>query len=407
MSIKILMVCLGNICRSPLAEGILASKLPANVFTVDSAGTGNWHVGKQPDERAIAVAKKNKLDISLQKGKHFKASAFNEFDYIYVMDNSNYNDVIALAKNEEQKNKVQLILNELFPGENVDVPDPYYGLQNGFDAVFSMLDKSCEIIAEKLITKHSHKTEIKYEVKYEVKSTATRGKLYLIPTTLGECDPMDVLPQTVKRAIDFIDYYIVENEKTARKCIKSIHPEKVQASLKLSSLNKHTQVSEHSKMIQPCLEGKNIGLMSEAGCPGVADPGAVIVKLAHEKNIQVVPLVGPSSILLALMGSGMNGQSFAFNGYLPIDKIEKKAAIKNLEKLSQDKNQSQIFIETPFRNNKMLEDILQALQPNTNLCIAADITLPTEYIKTMRASEWKKATIDLHNRPAIFIIHKM
>lgn len=233
------------------------------------------------------------------------------------------------------------------------------------------------------------------------------GKLYLIPTTLGEMNPEDVLPQTVKRAIDFIDDYIVENEKTARKFIKSVHPEKVQSSLLISTLNKHTETAEYNKMIQPCLEGKNIGLMSEAGCPGVADPGAVIVKIAHEKGIQVVPLVGPSSILLAMMGSGMNGQSFAFNGYLPIDKSEKKSSLKNFEKLSQDKNQSQIFIETPYRNNKLLEDLLAVLQPSTHLCIATDITLPTEYIKTYRVSDWKKIKVDLHNRPTIFIIHKM
>lgn len=233
------------------------------------------------------------------------------------------------------------------------------------------------------------------------------GKLYLIPTTLGESDPMDVLPQTVKRAIDFIDYYIVENEKTARKSIKIVHPEKKQPDLKLSLLNKHTDAKEHVAMIAPCLQGINVGLMSEAGCPGVADPGAAIVKIAHEKGIQVVPLVGPSSILLALMGSGMNGQSFAFNGYLPIEKSEKKTALKNLEKLSSEKNQSQLFIETPYRNNKLLEDILQALQPNTHLCIACDITLPTEYIKTFRVADWKKIKVDLHNRPCIFIIHKM
>jgi 16S rRNA (cytidine1402-2'-O)-methyltransferase len=237
--------------------------------------------------------------------------------------------------------------------------------------------------------------------------TATIGKLYLIPTTLGDSDINDVLPQTIKRSIDFIDHYIVENEKTARKFIKGVQAEKVQASLILYTLNKHTEISEHNKMLAACLEGKNVGLMSEAGCPGVADPGAVIVKLAHEKGIQVVPLVGPSSILLAMMASGMNGQNFAFNGYIPIDKAEKKAALKNLEKLSQDKNQSQIFIETPYRNNKMLEDIIQALQPSTSLCVAADITLPTEFIKTMRASDWKKSKIDLHNRPTIFIIHKM
>lgn len=233
------------------------------------------------------------------------------------------------------------------------------------------------------------------------------GKLYLIPTTMGDCEPMDVLPQTVKRCLDFIDDYIVENEKTARKFIKSVQPEKVQASLRLSALNKHTEISEHNKMIQPCLEGKNIGLMSEAGCPGIADPGAAIVKIAHEKGIQVVPLVGPSSILLAMMASGMNGQSFTFNGYLPIDKSEKKSALKNLEKLSHDKNQSQIFIETPYRNNKLLEDLIQTLQPNTHLCIATDITLPTEYIKTLRVNDWKKTKVDLHNRPTIFIIHKM
>ncbi|MBN8643522.1 MAG: SAM-dependent methyltransferase [Flavobacteriales bacterium] len=241
------------------------------------------------------------------------------------------------------------------------------------------------------------------------------GKLYLIPVTLADTtsselakqsNPLDVLPETVKRTIEFIDYYIVENEKNARRFIKSILPEKVQASLHLSALNKHTQVSEHNQMLQPCLEGKNVGLMSDAGCPGVADPGAAIVKIAHEKGIQVVPLVGPSSILLAMMGSGMNGQSFAFNGYLPIDKGEKKVALKNFEQLSFSKNQSQLFIETPYRNNKLLEDVLQTLQPNTLLCIACDLTLPTEHIKTLRVADWKKTNIDLHNRPAIFIIHK-
>ena len=196
-----------------------------------------------------------------------------------------------------------------------------------------------------------------------------KGKLYLIPVTMGECEPMDVLAQTIPRAIELIQNYIVENEKTARKFIKSVVPNKVQADLILSTLNKHTEIVEHNKMIQPCLDGINVGLMSEAGCPGVADPGAVIVKLAHEKGIQVVPLVGPSSILMAMMASGMNGQSFAFNGYLPIDKSDKKVALKNFEKVSQDKNQSQLFIETPYRNNKLVEDLLQTLQPNTHLCI--------------------------------------
>ena len=147
--------------------------------------------------------------------------------------------------------------------------------------------------------------------------------------------------------------------------------------------------------------------MSESGCPGVADPGAAIVKLAHELGIRVIPLVGPSSILLALMASGMNGQSFAFNGYLPIDKTEKKTALKNYEKRSADLNQTQIFIETPYRNNKLLEDMLQTLQLSTYLCIASDITLSSEYIKTLRIQDWKKTKIDLHNRPTIFILHKL
>jgi protein-tyrosine phosphatase len=154
MPVKILMVCLGNICRSPLAEGILASKLPKNKFTVDSAGTGSWHIGRTPDERSISTAKKNKIDISRQKGRQFTTNDFESFDYIYVMDNSNYNDVISLSKNPEHRKKVQLILNELFPGENVDVPDPYYGLANGFEAVYQMLNDACDIIAEKLIAKY-------------------------------------------------------------------------------------------------------------------------------------------------------------------------------------------------------------------------------------------------------------
>lgn len=155
MPVKILMVCLGNICRSPLAEGILQSKLPRDQFIVDSAGTGNWHVGKQPDSRSIAIAKLRGLDISKQKGRQFTTKDFESNDYIFVMDNSNYKDVIQLAPNQEAKSKVSLILNDLFPNENVDVPDPYYGMEEGFSNVYGMLDEVCEIIAEKLIAKHS------------------------------------------------------------------------------------------------------------------------------------------------------------------------------------------------------------------------------------------------------------
>jgi 16S rRNA (cytidine1402-2'-O)-methyltransferase len=232
------------------------------------------------------------------------------------------------------------------------------------------------------------------------------GKLYLIPTTLGDNDPIEVLPLSVKKVIENTETFIVENEKTARRFIKKICPEKSQPALKLFVLNKHTDEIELPNFLIPCLNGIHIGLLSEAGCPGVADPGADVIKMAHDKNIKVVPLVGPSSILMAIMSSGMNGQSFTFNGYLPIDKAERKNEIKRLERISFDQNQSQIFIETPYRNNKMLEDLSMILDNNTNICVACDITLATEFIKTQTANNWKKNMVDLHKRPTIFIIHK-
>jgi 16S rRNA (cytidine1402-2'-O)-methyltransferase len=233
-----------------------------------------------------------------------------------------------------------------------------------------------------------------------------KGKLYLIPTTLGENEPLEVMPYSVRKMVELIDYYIVENEKSARRFIKKITPKKSQPSLVLMKLDKYADELETRTYLDACEQGISVGLLSEAGVPAVADPGATIVKLAHEKGIQVVPLVGPSSILLALMASGMNGQNFAFNGYLPIDKVDRKKAIKELERLSKDRNQSQIFIETPYRNEKMFSDLKSTLTPQTRLCIAADITLPDEYIKTYTIAEWKKQQPDLHKRPAIFIIQK-
>lgn len=232
------------------------------------------------------------------------------------------------------------------------------------------------------------------------------GTLYLIPVMLGDNPADEVLPMKVARIIELIDTYVVENSKVARKFIKAIVPTKSQPSLQLFELNKHTDSKELNTFIQPLLEGKNMGLMSDAGCPGIADPGAVVVKMAHEKGIKVVPLVGPSSILLSMMGSGMNGQSFTFNGYLPIDKSDKKTMLKNLEKWSLERNQSQIFIETPYRNNQLLEEMTQTLHPNTLLCIACDITLPTEFLQTKTISYWKKNKPELHKRPCIFILHK-
>lgn len=233
-----------------------------------------------------------------------------------------------------------------------------------------------------------------------------KGKLYLIPTTLGDSDPMKVLPAYVKDTIERLDHFIVENEKTARRFIKSILPEKSQPGLHLNTLNKHTAPQEIPTFLTPCNQGIDVGILSEAGCPGIADPGADVVKIAHNQGIQVVPLVGPSSILLTMMASGMNGQNFAFHGYLPIDKSARKNEIKKLERLSLEHNQAQIFIETPYRNDKLLKDLVSYLSPSTRLCIGCDVTLKTEYIKTQPISAWEKTATDLHKRPALFILQK-
>ena len=233
-----------------------------------------------------------------------------------------------------------------------------------------------------------------------------KGKLYLIPTTLGDNEPLEVLPLSVKKVIEELDCFIVENEKTARKFIKRITPRKSQPSLTILKLDKYADQLEVRSYLDVCETGVSIGLLSEAGVPAIADPGADIVKIAHENNIRVIPLVGPSSILLALMSSGMNGQQFTFNGYLPIEKSERKKELKLLEKISYERNQSQIFIETPYRNNSMLSDICDILGKQTSLCIASDITLPTEYIKTKTIAQWRHVSVDLHKRPTIFIIQK-
>ena len=233
-----------------------------------------------------------------------------------------------------------------------------------------------------------------------------KGNLYLIPCTLGDTPPLEVLPLLVKKAVEHIDHYIVEHEKNARRFIKSIVPRKSQPDLQFQLINKFTDASEIPNMLAPCLEGLDVGVISDAGCPGIADPGAGVVEQAHLKGIKVVPLVGPSSILMAMMASGFNGQNFAFNGYLPIDKKERKTAIKRLEKLSLEQEQSQLFIETPYRNNQMLESLTATLHPQTKICVACDITLPSEFIKTDSVENWKQKKVDLNKRPTLFIIHK-
>lgn len=232
------------------------------------------------------------------------------------------------------------------------------------------------------------------------------GTLYLIPNTLGDVAPLETMPISIKKIIEQIDVYIVENEKSARRFIKSVSTSKPQSDLTLFPLNKFTAASEIPTYLQPCIQGISVGLISDAGCPGVADPGAEVVRLAHENGIKVVPLVGPSSILLAMMGSGMNGQNFAFNGYLPIDKNERKSKLKQLEKRSFEEQQAQLFIETPYRNQKLLDDMCSVLHQNTRICLAIDLTLQTEYIKTQTVSQWKTTTMEFHKRPTLFIIQK-
>lgn len=233
------------------------------------------------------------------------------------------------------------------------------------------------------------------------------GKLFLLPVPLGDTAALpEILPAKVPQTITGLRHYIAENEKTARHFIKKAAPQVEQSSLSFYTLNKFTEKSSLSSFLTPCLAGKDMGLLSEAGCPGIADPGAQIVRLAHQQNIRVIPLVGPSSITLAMMASGLNGQNFAFNGYLPIDKTARKKAIKRLEHLSFENNQAQIFMETPYRNEKLLHDLLTILNPDTRLCIARDITLNSEFISTKSVALWKKQPVDLHKKPTIFILQK-
>lgn len=231
-----------------------------------------------------------------------------------------------------------------------------------------------------------------------------KGKLYLIPTPLGE-DGNHVLPQYVKDIIHQLDLFIVEKAKTARRYIKTTgHPKPI-SELIFSELNKRIDYNEWSQYLKAAEAGTNIGLLSEAGCPGVADPGAEIVKLAHEKGIEVIPLVGPSSLLLALMGSGMNGQSFAFHGYLSPKKELIGKDLKKLEQAAQKGRQTQLFIETPYRNNQLVEQAFKTLSPKTRFCIAMDLTLPNEYIVTKTIGEWRKSKLpELHKRPAVFLL---
>lgn len=231
-----------------------------------------------------------------------------------------------------------------------------------------------------------------------------KGNLYLIPTTLGEQAPSDVIPAKVLNIVVNLRHFIVENTRTARRFLRSVDSNFPIDDCTFVELNEHTNLTTIGQYLDVCDNGEHVGLMSEAGVPSVADPGNAAVQLAHSKGIRVIPMTGPSSIILALMASGLNGQNFAFNGYLPVKTPERIKAIRNYEKRSQAEHQTQIFIEAPYRNMALFDDFLQNLHTETRLCIAADITLESEFIKTMTIAEWRKQKPNLHKRPTIFAI---
>ena len=229
--------------------------------------------------------------------------------------------------------------------------------------------------------------------------------LFLIPAYLSDESPIDYFAPSIKEYILKTDYFFVENEKTARKVIKFFAPEKKQSDLKLFLLDKYSESNDLKEAQKLMKSGQDFGLLSEAGLPCIADPGNLMVKWCHENNIKVIPINGPSSIILALISSGFNGQEFTFHGYLPIDKEQKKKQILFLENQVQKSGYSQIFMETPYRNNQLLEDLIKFLNPNTKLCIAANINHPTEeFIKTLKISDWKNKKPELHKIPAVFVL---
>jgi len=233
-----------------------------------------------------------------------------------------------------------------------------------------------------------------------------KGKLYLIPTTLGDTAHERSFPSANNDLIRALKHFVVEELRTARRFLKKVDKAIDIDTLSIEVLNEHTDVKDVADMLRFIEKGEDIGLISEAGCPAVADPGADIVAVAHRKGIQVVPLVGPSSILMSLMASGFNGQNFAFVGYLPIKPNEKSKRIKQLESRVYAENQTQIFIEAPYRNNQLMQTLVKQLAPHTRICVAADITLEQEFIQTKTAKEWKKSMPELHKRPTIFLIYK-
>jgi 16S rRNA (cytidine1402-2'-O)-methyltransferase len=231
-----------------------------------------------------------------------------------------------------------------------------------------------------------------------------KGCLYIIPVLLGGEDISALLPEGTLNKIRPLRHFIVENSKSARHFLKLASISTSQQDLFITEIDKHSDNIPYDQFIKPALDGFDVGLLSEAGAPAVADPGAGFILAAHRAGIKVIPLTGPSSLLLALMASGLNGQSFCFHGYLPVNRDEKNQKLKQLEKDARLKNQTQLFIETPYRNNQLLKELIETLSPNIKLCIACNLTMADEYIKTQTIASWKKELPDLHKRPAVFLI---
>ncbi|SFI65521.1 SAM-dependent methyltransferase [Nitrosomonas sp. Nm34] len=232
------------------------------------------------------------------------------------------------------------------------------------------------------------------------------GTLFLIPAPLGEAEFADIIPANVQQRITCLKYFIVEHPKTARYFLKQVEGMRPLQEIEMQVLNEHTRFNELGRLLEPLLAGNDIGLLSEAGCPAVADPGANLVRVAHQKHVPIVPLVGPSSILLALMASGLNGQNFHFHGYLPIKYELRLKTITQLEQESARFNQTQIFIETPYRNQKLLELLIQNCNEETDLCIASNLTLKDEYIATKKIKEWRSYLPQINRRPTVFLLHR-
>lgn len=231
-----------------------------------------------------------------------------------------------------------------------------------------------------------------------------KGKLFLIPNVLAENTAHWVISPQVQEVISHTKIFLVENPRSARRYISSLKLGVNLEEVHMEILDKGTPPELIKRLMQPVMNGADIGVISEAGCPGIADPGALAVAYAHQNGIQVVPISGPSSMFLALMGSGFTGQSFAFHGYLPIDKKDRATALRKLEAESLKEKRAQIFMETPFRNNQLLEDVLTVLAPQTKLCIAKNLTASDEFIKTKTVAEWKRTPIDLHKIPTVFVL---